>query len=54
MQALILFVVLTSARLACENCMKAELAPLGASLSFLALFFGGGFDEPLPEGAFGR
>ena len=39
--------MLTSERLACENCMKADIAPFGASLSFLALFLGCGLDDPL-------
>lgn len=40
---------LTSARLACENCMKADIAPFGAFLSFFALFFFGDFEDPPPE-----
>lgn len=46
--------MLTSERLACENCMKADIAPFGASLSFLALFLGCGLDDPLPDDALGR
>lgn len=46
--------VLTSERLACENCMKADIAPFGASLAFLALFLGCALDDPLVEGALER
>lgn len=46
--------LLTCERWAWENCMKADIAPFGASLSFLALFFGGGLDEPPPDEALGR